>query len=138
LNRLNALIFKKVTWLFTADANGEVFGLALRAQYGETCSAVFKHNTFKVKGSFTKGVLIESEYSRVLPENSVNFEFSNCVYDKRFGSTAFPNTYIAEAYERGHWTFNLSDFVGLPVDSDGIPRAILRNPAYADVVIALV
>jgi hypothetical protein len=117
LNRLNALVFKEVTWIFLADVNGKVLGLAPRAQSGELCSATFQQNTFKVKGNFTKGQLIETEHSAQTPtesNNAVNLEFINCNYDERFGSVNLPDAHIAQIREKGTWKFTLSDFRGVP------------------------
>ena len=53
LNRLNALTFKKVTWIFSPNQNsrGYFVGTALRGQYGEPWSAIFIQNIFKVNGN---------------------------------------------------------------------------------------
>lgn len=116
LFRLNAPVFKKVTWLISADANGKIMGLSPRSQYGDPCSAIFERNTFKIKDnqSFNSGFLIETEYSTIPATNAVNLELRNCVYDNRVGSLAFPNTHIAKVHERGHWKFRTADFGGIP------------------------
>jgi len=53
LNRLNALTFEKVTWIFSPNQNsrGYFVGTALRGQYGDPCSAIFIQNIFKVNGT---------------------------------------------------------------------------------------
>jgi hypothetical protein len=118
LNRLNALTFKNVTWIFSAyrNAKGNFIGIALRPQYGESCSARFIQNVFRINGelltddSTEQHCLIDSEY---LAEagNEVNFEFRKCSYDKRFGRQ--DKTYIARVTTRGQWKFSKSDFIGI-------------------------
>ncbi|HEX8678127.1 MAG TPA: hypothetical protein VF700_12960 [Segetibacter sp.] len=50
---MNALIFEKVTWIFSPNQNsiGYFVGIVLRGQYGEPCPAIFIQNIFKVNGN---------------------------------------------------------------------------------------
>jgi len=100
LNRLSYTVFTNVIWIFEADEDGFIKGIKPVAQYGEECTAFFMSNEFKVKGSFSKGALINSNYSSTLPGNIVFLNFHNCKYDSRFGSSAYPNTNIISAMER--------------------------------------
>jgi hypothetical protein len=105
LNRLNALTFQKVNWIFTAFRNdkGNFIGIAPRAQFGEPCSATFIENDFRVNGNLATDAtteqhcLVETEY---MPDtgNAVILEFRNCTYDRRFGRDA--KTFIAKVVSR--------------------------------------
>lgn len=121
LNRLNALVFKRVNWVFTAFRNtkGNFIGLSPRPQYGEACSATFIENTFKVRGSLVTDAetewhsLVETENSP-LAGNSVDLTFRNCRYDTRFGID--DKTVIGKLVCRGKYKFRRADFNGIPVD----------------------
>ena len=132
LNRLNSAIFTNVIWIFEADGDGLIKGIKPVAQYGEECTAFFMSNEFKVKGSFNKGALINSDYSRTVPGNIVFLNFHNCKYDARFGSTAYPNTNIISAMERGTWRIKESDFGSISTD-----RALRTDPSHIDVDVQL-
>jgi hypothetical protein len=127
LNRLNALTFKNVTWIFSAyrNAKGNFIGIAPTPQYGERCSATFIQNTFSVNGELVTDAateqhcLVATEYSAVAG-NEVTLEFSNCNYDKRFGNEN--KTHIAKVFSRGQWKIKKSDFIRIPME-----RALLIN-----------
>ncbi len=120
LNRLNALTFQKVNWIFTAFRNdkGNFIAISPRAQYGEPCSATFIENDFRVNGNLATDAtteqhcLIETEY---MPDtgNAVTLEFRNCTYDRRFGRDA--KTFIAKIVSRGQYKFKIDDLMGIPV-----------------------
>lgn len=128
LNRLNAMTFKRVNWIFTAFRNlkGNFIGIAPRPQYDEPCSATFIQNVFKVKGALVtddeteQHCLIETEYLSGTG-NKVTLEFRDCSYDNRFGID--DKTYIAKVSSAGQWIFRKSDFMGIPVD-----EALLIRP----------
>ena len=132
LNRLNSAIFTDVIWIFEADESGLVKGIKPVAQYGEECTAFFMGNEFKIKGNFTKGTLINSDYSSTIPGNIVFLNFHNCKYDARFGSSAYPDTNIISAMERGTWRIKESDFGSISTD-----RALITNPSHIDADIQL-
>lgn len=121
LNRLNELVFRRVNWVFTAFRNtkGNFTGLSPRPQYGETCSATFIENTFKVRGNPVTDAetewhsLVETENSP-LAGNSVDLTFRNCRYDGRFGVN--DKTVIGKLMCRGRYKFRKADFNGIPVD----------------------
>lgn len=121
LNRLNDLVFRRVNWVFTAFRNvkGNFIGLSPRPQYGETCSATFIDNTFKVRGSLVTDAetewhsLVETENSP-LAGNSVDLTFRNCRYDGRFGVAE--KTVIGKLICRGKYKFRKADFNGISVD----------------------
>lgn len=122
LNRLNALTFKKVNWIFTPfrNAKGNFAGLSPRAQYGEPCSATFIQNIFKLNGELETDAateqhcLIETEYLAGTG-NEVTLKFQNCSYDERFGHEA--KTCIAKVFSQGQWKFKIADFMGIPLTS---------------------
>ena len=131
-DRLNYAIFTNVIWIFEADDDGLIKGIKPVAQYGEECTAFFMSNEFKIKGSFTKGALINSDYSSTVPGNIVFLNFHNCKYDARFGSSAYPNTNIISAMERGTWRIKESDFGIISTAS-----ALRTNPLHTDVDVQL-
>jgi len=121
LNRLNAIIFKKVKWIFTFYINekGNFIGLAPRPQYGENCSATFIENEFKVNGTLVTDASTEQhclvETETIEGEgNDINLVFKNCRYDNRFGKD--DKTYIAKVFAKGEWQFRLVDFKSIPID----------------------
>ncbi len=123
LNRLNNLIFTNVTWLFSAYQNSEgyFFGIYPNLQKNSTepCMAKFIYNFFIVKGALTinnappKNFLIHSESAVA---GSVDLEFLNCFYDKRFVRDEIDNTYIGDIRTRGKWKFTVADFRGISTD----------------------
>ena len=129
LNRLNALTFKNVNWIFKPYRNnkGNFIGIAPKPQYGEPCSARFINNTFKLNGSLVTDALTEQhcliETEHLAGDgNTVTLEFSNCTYDSRFGVDA--KTFIAKVHASGNWRFKKSDFGNIAVE-----KALLIAPA---------
>jgi len=128
--RLNKLTFDRVTWLLDPDSAGVVRGLAPSAQYGNPCIVTFLQNIFLVSGNATGGEIIDSQYSRVPPENRVTVVATGCNYPEPFGrSVAMP---IARALERGDWTFAVHDF-----GNRDPAKAIVKGP-QPDIILHLV
>ena len=135
LNRLNNLTFKNVSWKFQAFRNtkGNFIGISPQPQYGEPCSATFIENTFKVAGDLITDdetefhSLIDTTYVPAAG-NAVTLLFSKCSYDDRFGKEA--KTFIAQAVGRGHYSFRIADFGGIPWE-----RAIFIKPGITPVTI---
>jgi len=95
--RLNGVVFDRVTWKFTANANGDVGPISLATKNNQPCAAVFKKNVFSVAGNFSSGGLISSgPYSATQPNSSVTASFQQCQYQSEFGSSSYPQTLIAK------------------------------------------
>jgi hypothetical protein len=91
----------------------------------------FRNNQFVVDGPYSVGQLLDGEYSRVEPENRVRVVCHACRYPASFATPAFPETCIARARERGHWTFDAADF------GDRDPaQTVVKGPAD-DIVVEM-
>ncbi|MBB4080236.1 hypothetical protein GGR28_002866 [Lewinella aquimaris] len=118
LFRLKEMIFDDVTWIFSPDKEGRIRGIRPTPQYGENFTATFINNKFLAHGTFLKGQLISSEYSRAI-DQKVNVSFIFCDFDDRFG--VIPNTIGVSVKERGSWKFE-----GL--DEASVLRLIRKGP----------
>lgn len=128
LIRLNHIIFKDVTWIFSAyqDDRGYFIGIVPRAQYGDDCSDTFIQNSFLVNGDLinnaqTKAAyLIETEFSVAELANNINLRFESCSFDPKFINSDVNKAYIAKVDERGTY-----EFLGLGFNESTFERSFV-------------
>jgi len=115
---LDGMHFDGVHWRLPVDSSGAVGGITLSCgRLNDTCEATFTNCVFTVLSKlFSLGQLFNSAYSSANPGNRVTLTFSKCVFDRFFGSSAFPNTAVARVNERGTWTFDRADLGGRPLN----------------------
>lgn len=128
---LHDFVFRDVRWTLKSS-EGDSLGLKITARPGEPSVVSFLDNTFDVQGSATEQVVIDSEYTRDLPDdgvppNKVRVVATGCRYPANYGHVGQPP--IAHVFERGRWTFAEADLEGRDPDV-----ALPIKPEHADVI----
>jgi len=136
LDRMNDFAFDGVTWHLSPDAAGSVFGVKPVSKLTAECSVSFRNNRFLVDGTVRAGSLVTSDLSVNTedrskdPGNRVTVSLIGCSYPEPFGRTAA--TPIAQARERGCWTFARGDFGDRKTDT------ALQKGAAPEIVVKFV